>query len=83
MTFCFLEAKYIFSLFFFVAPAQQLRVNAGRSFTAHTLRFVLQGGVDSGKVPLRMLECSLEEYTKFISTTGIKKNFKAHIAKVN
>jgi hypothetical protein len=47
-------------------------MQAGRSFTAHTLRFVLQGGVDSGKVHPRMLEYSSVEYSKLLSTMEIK-----------
>jgi len=65
-----------FSLLF-VASTQQLWINAGHSFTAHTLRFVLQGGVDSGTVHPGMLECSSVEYSKFISTMEIK-NLSKH-----
>jgi hypothetical protein len=71
MTFCFPEAQHIFSSLF-VASTQQLTTNAGHSFTAHTLRFVLQGGVDSGKVHPRKLEYSSVEFSKFISTMEIK-----------
>jgi hypothetical protein len=76
MTFCFPKAQYIFSSLF-VASRQQLRINAGHSFTAHTLRFVLQRGVDSGKVHPRMLECGSVEYFKFISAMEIK-NLSKH-----
>jgi hypothetical protein len=66
---------------FCVASTQQLRINAGHSFTAHMPRFVLQGGVDFGKVHPRMLECSSVEYSKSISTMEIKKYFKTRKAK--
>ena len=64
------SSKFFSSLF--VTSPQRLRINAGHSFTAHTLRFVLQGGVDSGKVHPRMPEWSSVEYFKFFSTTEIK-----------